>query len=191
MDNKTFEITRIAKGEETGVINLGTQIWNNAQACLYITWDHHAGRILKLLQGDWFEVHKATLDDCWTDISDFHLGVLSAVEQAGVVFPKYWNIVEWILDDEKRHGFIQSNLWSDTAWYEWGWDLPNIWQKDTIFIDGWNRRSDDGREFLWRPKLGKSIFFDWDTYLTRVLSGKRDDESLEDLYARIANTKLD
>lgn len=169
-------------------------LWNwisrwNSQLC-YLERSKNSDRVIKILTWNSWRSTKDFLEVYGiSNISDFHFRVLSAVEKAGVLLPNYWNVIRWSINGEEIHGFLQSYLWQvyGGIW----WKLPNIWQNDSAFIwkdrrsyNGPHQRDSDAQEFH------RGIFFDWDTYLSWVITWKWDDEPFEDFYKRIAETKI-
>ena len=193
LTGKKLEITQAWNSENIWVHQIGNFVWKwNSQEVYMFTWNN-SQRVVKVLEWKKWLIDSQVLVEAWIyDIQSFHLWILKAVENTGVPFPKYWDVVKWVLENwNPFHGFIQSVI--KDADLPNGWELPNVWQKDTSFEVNikkdytWSihRRRSDTKEFTgW-------IFFDWDSYLWKIITWKKEDETFEEFYARIASTKID
>ena len=190
LTGKTIEITQAWDSSNIWVHQVWKLVWIGTWQVVYEIEDN-ATRVVKILYGTKWEVTKDLLEAYWIDdIQKFHLWVLKAVENCWINLPEYWDTISGINDSSRFDWFIQSNL-GRNVFSTW-WNLPNVWQNDSAFIKEWRRfynwphyRDSDYQEFY-----GK-VYFDWDQYLRFIITWKKEDETLEEFYVRIASIKMD
>ncbi len=180
---KTINITSSGRKENIGTHNVWPHIWSWRVQDVYLLRSNSQDRVLKILSDRNFV--KETLLG-WFDERDFVqtcFSLLSSVEESWVVFPSYWDVVEWENDWKKVQGFIQT-YYEKCDFLRWG-RLPKLSEKMGWFSsESPMMRDNDCQEFF------DDIFLDWDTYLIDVISQQNSEENFTDFCKRIASTKV-
>jgi len=159
---------------------------------VYTLQDRLKGNVLKIITWDTAALFQSQFQNESIGFSEFYYNVLSALETAWVPLPENYDAIELL---HSKHWEKQELLGFIQKYYPWckeiGWGkLPYFWQSESGFLNIEEQSREPQLNEFFKTKDGKKLFLDWDKYLLHVLSGKQENESHEEFYQRIANTKV-